>query len=115
MMSRSKPQPSDQAAGIPSTPEPAQPLPVPGVPPEPEPSAPPGEPLPPRLGDPVRRQGLPLCDLPPPRAPAGNGPSPEHIPLEIEPLSGPTEASEETPWPIEPEIVQQKHAADLGF
>jgi hypothetical protein len=35
--------------------------------------------------------------------------------LEIEPLSGPTEASEETPWPVEPEIVQQKHAADLGF
>src|SRR5438067_162688 len=84
--------------GVPPEPEPTGSLPGPGIPPEPGPP----EPRPPRPGEPIPRQTRGLVD-PRHARPAPAGPSQEAGPLlEVEPLSGPTEVSAETPPPAEP-------------
>jgi hypothetical protein len=71
--------------GIPPEPGPSQPVPGPGIPPQPEPGPPPGEPIPHGHADPFPAEVEPL--------------------LEVEPLQGPTEASEDIPWPVDDEPV----------
>jgi hypothetical protein len=79
--------------GLPPEPEPIPPSPGPDIPPRPEPGSPPGEPPLPRPGDPVPEQSSGLEDprhLRPGPADLSPGVPPA---LEVEPLSGPTEAS----------------------
>jgi len=81
-------------------PEPTEPSPGPDIPPQPQPGPSPGEPPSPRPGEPIPGQGPQLAD-PGLLKPAAAAPSEVGTPLEVEPLSGPTEASADTPWPDE--------------
>ncbi len=79
----------DHEPGLPPEPEPTEPVPGPGIlpPPGEPPSSRPGEPIPPQdsgLVDPRRPSAAPVEPSP------GVG-----TPLEVEPLPGPTEASED--------------------
>ena len=69
--------PPETVPGLPAVPEPGPPLPGPPVPPEP--GFPPGKPPPPKPGEPVPRQGPTLT---------------------VEPLHGPTEASDDDSLPV---------------
>src|SRR5439155_4206196 len=94
-MSKQKRRSPGREPDLPRQPEPAAPLPGVEISPEPrpEPSSP---------GESIPRQGRGLVD------PRHFSPAPPDLspgvgtPLEVEPLSGPTEASADTPAPAEP-------------
>ena len=87
--------------GLLPMPEPTKPLPGPGLPPQPAPG-PPGEPPLPRPGEPIPLKEPGLADPwyvnPEPAEP----PPGVSTPLVLEPLPGPTEASDDIPAPVEP-------------